>query len=198
MSEAAPNNLTLSVLSGPSAGESYALEGVVGHVIMGSGETAHIQFESPVVAANHVRIAIDEQGAAVAPASPDAAVFLNDDPVTDDIQLKNGDILWMGNPGDEGAVMIQCHLEPAGATSVIPAAQPRWRDAPGYMDAMHELCITCHAQRAQQEPERFGDLLDRCDACHNADNEWLLRRLTPARTSNHDALQARSGGSRKP
>ncbi len=114
MSEAAPNNLTLSVLSGPSAGESYALEGAVGHVIMGSGESAHIQFESPVVAANHVRIAIDEQGAAVAPASPDAAVFLNDDPVTDDIPLKNGDILWMGNPGDEGAVMIQCHLEAAG------------------------------------------------------------------------------------
>ena len=119
MSEAARHNLTLSVLSGPSAGESYALEGAVGHIIMGSGETAHIQFEGTVVAAEHVRIAIDEQGAAVAPASPDAPVFLNDDPVTDDTTLKNGDILWMGSPGDEGAVMIQCQLE-----AVEPAVEP--------------------------------------------------------------------------
>ena len=119
MAEAARNNLTLSVLSGPSVGESYALEGAVGHIIMGSGETAHIQFESTVVAAEHVRIAIDEQGAAVAPASPDAPVFLNDDPVTDETTLKNGDILWMGNPKDEGAVMIQCLLE-----VVEPAVEP--------------------------------------------------------------------------
>ena len=73
MSEAAPNNLTLAVLSGPSAGESYALEGAIGHIVMGSGETAHIQFESSVVVAEHARIAIDEYGAAVAPASPESA-----------------------------------------------------------------------------------------------------------------------------
>ena len=54
MAEGAPNNLTLSVLSGPSSGESYALEGAVGHVIMGSGESAHIQFDSPVVVENLV------------------------------------------------------------------------------------------------------------------------------------------------
>ena len=119
MAEGAPNNLTLSVLSGPSSGESYALEGAVGHVIMGSGESAHIQFESPVVFESHVRLTIDEQGAAVAPASPDAPVFLNDDPVTDDTPLKNGDILWMGNPGDDGAVMIQCLLEPAASAGDV-------------------------------------------------------------------------------
>ncbi len=119
MAEGAPNNLTLTILSGPLSGESFALEGAVGHVIMGSGESAHIQFESPVVVESHVRLAIDEQGAAVAPASPGAPVFLNDDPVTEDTPLKNGDILWMGNPGDDGAVMIQCRLEPVTPTDEV-------------------------------------------------------------------------------
>jgi hypothetical protein len=97
---------------------------------------------------------------------------------------------------ESATACAECHSEPAGATSVIPAAQPRWRAAPGYMDAMHELCVTCHTERAELEPQRFGDLLDRCDACHNTDTEILLRRMAPARTTSRGALQARSGGSR--
>lgn len=104
-----------------------------------------------------------------------------------------------GNPtkGRESATACaECHAAPAGSSSVIPAPQPHWRDAPGYMDAMHGLCITCHTLRAAQEPERFGDLLDRCDACHDADTELLLRNLAPARSSNYRDLHASRGGSR--
>jgi len=97
---------------------------------------------------------------------------------------------------ESATACAECHAAPAGATSVIPPAQPRWRDAPGYMDAMHGLCTTCHTERAEREPGRFGELLDRCDACHNADTEVLLRQLTPARTVRRAALQAHSGGSR--
>jgi len=113
------SSLTLIVLSGPTAGASYALEGAMGHVVMGSDPSANIQFEgSSGVVANHVRIVIDESGVGVEPASEGAVVYLNDDRIDAHTAIKNGDILWMGNPGDEGAVMIQCQLGPARDVTV--------------------------------------------------------------------------------
>ena len=84
---------------------------------------------------------------------------------------------------DSAAACADCHQEPAARMKVIPAAQPRWREAPGYMDAMHGACVTCHTLRAQMYPARFGELLYRCDACHNADNERALSRMAPARAT---------------
>ena len=97
---------------------------------------------------------------------------------------------------ESATACVECHALPAVSGAVIAPPEPRWRDATGYMDAMHELCINCHAQRAAQEPERFSDLLDRCDACHDADTQRLLRELAPARTVNDSRMQASSGGSR--
>ncbi|MCK5651091.1 MAG: Ni/Fe-hydrogenase cytochrome b subunit [Gemmatimonadetes bacterium] len=76
---------------------------------------------------------------------------------------------------------VECHESPELALPIIAPPEPRWKDAVGYMDAMHNLCKTCHTQRAQQEPERFSDLLDRCDACHDADVDRDISVFTPAR-----------------
>jgi hypothetical protein len=78
---------------------------------------------------------------------------------------------------------VDCHKQPAASLGIIPAAQPRWRDAPGYMDAMHGACIKCHTYRAQQQPDRYADLLFRCDTCHDTDNELVLSRMAPTRTT---------------
>ena len=75
----------------------------------------------------------------------------------------------------------ECHESVVLATPIIAPPEDRWQDAVGYMDAMHNLCKTCHTQRAQQEPERFSDLLNRCDACHDADVDRDLSVFTPAR-----------------
>jgi len=75
----------------------------------------------------------------------------------------------------------ECHRNPEGAGVNVPLPDPRWRDAPGYMTAMHNLCITCHTRYAREEPERFTDLFDRCDACHDADIARHLDELLPVR-----------------
>jgi hypothetical protein len=49
------------------------------------------------------------------------------------------------------------------------------------MDAMHGLCIACHEESAGEEPDRFGDLLPRCDACHDADYARMMEELAPLR-----------------
>ena len=93
---------------------------------------------------------------------------------------------------------VECHKQPDVPTRIIPSAQPRWRDAPGYMDAMHGACIKCHTYRAQQDPVRYADLLYRCDACHNVNSEQLLSRMAPARVSVDSGTGSRSttGGQR--
>jgi hypothetical protein len=40
--------------------------------------------------------------------------------------------------------------------------------APGYMDAMHGLCINCHKEEAQKQNKPH---YDRCDICHRPEFE---------------------------
>jgi Ni/Fe-hydrogenase subunit HybB-like protein len=51
--------------------------------------------------------------------------------------------------------------------------------APGYMDAMHGLCITCHRRRAQEEPSRFGVWFRECANCHRDTSARDLQQLSP-------------------
>jgi hypothetical protein len=37
-------------------------------------------------------------------------LYINDDRVVAQATLRNGDVLWLGTPGDEDVVMIQCRL----------------------------------------------------------------------------------------
>ena len=53
------------------------------------------------------------------------------------------------------------------------------RHAPGYHPVMHELCIECHEEKMQAEPEHFSDDFARCDGCHRAGSE-ALKDLVPA------------------
>ena len=97
---------------------------------------------------------------------------------------------------ESAAACAVCHTEPASGEAIVPAAEPRWRDAAGYMHAMHGLCIDCHALRAEEHPQRFGELLPRCDACHDTDTEARLQRLKPTRAAGRGDVRARSAGSR--
>jgi hypothetical protein len=58
--------------------------------------------------------------------------------------------------------------------------------APGYMDAMHELCVTCHQEQAKAEPEKLGETFGECTTCHRELDGSVLRRLAP--------YQPRTGG----
>ena len=54
-----------------------------------------------------------------------------------------------------------CHLDlvPEGSAITIDAYA-----APPYVDAMHELCVTCHRERAATDSTRAA--MGLCPACH--------------------------------
>ncbi len=78
---------------------------------------------------------------------------------------------------------MECHARDAGQSAIIPAAQERWRAAPGYMDAMHGVCIACHEEALRSEPGEHPENLARCETCHDADRSGALQQLEPARTT---------------
>jgi len=71
----------------------------------------------------------------------------------------------------------QCHADSVHHESLIAPPAKRWRAASGYKDAMHGLCITCHANRVSQQPDRYPKTFLRCDACHHSGDDADSRRL---------------------
>ena len=93
------------------------------------------------------------------------------------------------------------HREVATADPIIPAAQERWRPAPGYTEAMHGLCVECHKREVQRHPDEVPSTLAECRTCHDPDRRSQLRLLEPSRTDplpKRVAAGAASGGEEGP
>jgi hypothetical protein len=73
-----------------------------------------------------------------------------------------------------------CHEREIAGSAVIEAPDPRWAAAAGYTDAMHGLCVACHARAVDTAPDRVAANLPRCDTCHNIDYAMRVARLAPA------------------
>ncbi len=74
----------------------------------------------------------------------------------------------------------QCHGDMVVEGSIVPTVEARLKGlAPGYMDAMHGLCIRCHTRLAETEPEKYGAEFARCDVCHREFQDTDHRRLAP-------------------
>ncbi len=73
----------------------------------------------------------------------------------------------------------ECHADLTVPGSLVEAPEKRWREAAGYMDAMHKLCIPCHEDRAKKQPEEFPSALIRCEGCHNVDHGVDLFNRAP-------------------
>jgi Ni/Fe-hydrogenase subunit HybB-like protein len=74
-----------------------------------------------------------------------------------------------------------CHADLLGAGSVIKAPGQPWGKAVGYMDAMHGLCVTCHASRVAEAPGHHPKGLSGCNNCHDTDYASSLGRISPRR-----------------
>lgn len=75
----------------------------------------------------------------------------------------------------------QCHradMVPAGAFAGSDLEAQVAPFAPSYMDAMHDLCIGCHAEIQEGRRGRGRQDFARCDGCHYVDRE-MLRPLMP-------------------
>lgn len=74
----------------------------------------------------------------------------------------------------------QCHGDMVVQGSTVPTAEGDLVGfAPGYMEAMHGLCIRCHERLATEQPQRYGEHFARCDVCHREFQDTDHRRLAP-------------------
>lgn len=73
----------------------------------------------------------------------------------------------------------QCHGDMVVKGSIIPTSERELVGiAPGYVDAMHGLCVRCHAELAQEQPDKYATF-DRCDVCHREFKDTHHRRMAP-------------------
>jgi hypothetical protein len=121
---AASSEPSLSVLSGPFAGTRFPLADPTGEVMIGSDPSCAIHLPLPQVSGVHARLSFDESGAFIQDLSEGRGVFVNDDRVNGRAAVHNGDILWLGSPGEADAVMLQCRLPPPGSVFEVAASPP--------------------------------------------------------------------------
>jgi len=77
---------------------------------------------------------------------------------------------------------VTCHKEtPALAASPIAAPHEQWRDAAGYLETMHGLCVRCHERTLAEDTVSHPAGLAECNTCHDADLGPELRRELPQR-----------------
>ena len=50
--------------------------------------------------------------------------------------------------------------------------------APGYMEAMHGLCISCHKKNDEKRAE-YGPAFERCATCHEGMEEGAVEEMEP-------------------
>jgi hypothetical protein len=114
----AEKKASLTVLGGPLAGTRFVLEGVGPEVLLGADPSCHFQLALAGVSPHHARIHADDTGYAIEDAGSAEGLHVNDSRVTAATPLRNGDIIWLGTPGEADVVMLQC-IRPAR-----PAAPP--------------------------------------------------------------------------
>lgn len=74
-----------------------------------------------------------------------------------------------------------CHRNEIAARAFLEAPEDHWKEAVGYVDAMHGLCVECHEREALKTGEGHPEDLNRCTTCHDVDWREDVRRLMPQR-----------------
>lgn len=130
---------SLTVLGGPLAGVSCPLP-ESGTVTVGSAPESSLRLDFAGIAPLHACVVIEDGRAVLYDAGAERKLHVNDSPVDlEGTVLRNGDVIWLGSPGDEGVVMLQCILPPGSPTvgdrkpaaeSPAPAEAPVGDEAP--------------------------------------------------------------------
>lgn len=105
---------SLSILSGPQSGRSVP---VGAETLIGSDDRCQLRI--PGISRIQATVRYEGNGYFVYDTSA-AGLWVNDDRVSERATLRDGDILWLGDPATPGSVMLQCRLR--GAPSVAPTA----------------------------------------------------------------------------
>jgi hypothetical protein len=126
-----PPATTFTVLGGALKGTRLVVDDAVDEVLIGSDSGCRLVLEVPGVSPLHARVWIDMQGATVHDTHSTRGVFINDARVDGEAPLGDGDVLWLGPPGEDESVMIQFrHAQPAAAFRP-PVPPPADDEGPG-------------------------------------------------------------------
>ena len=115
----------LTVLGGPMAGNRFVLQDGVANILIGSDPVCAFHLPLPGVGAMHARLTVEPQGVSLWEAGSSRGVHVNDSKVEGSAPLRNGDIIWLGTPGDEDVVMLQVILPrvPSLEVAAAPVAE---------------------------------------------------------------------------
>ena len=92
---------SLTVLGGPMAGTRFVIDESFETVVLGADETCDFRLALPGVAPIHARLVVEASGVSIHDAGSDGGLHVNDNPVLDSgTPLRNGDIVWLGTPGE--------------------------------------------------------------------------------------------------
>jgi Ni/Fe-hydrogenase subunit HybB-like protein len=81
---------------------------------------------------------------------------------------------------DTATSCTHCHTQMVVTGSRIkPPKKGMTGYAPGYMDAMHGLCIGCHEEKVKTDPATYSEDFSRCAQCHRDTNGSELRKMAP-------------------
>jgi hypothetical protein len=120
----AEKTASLTVLGGPLAGTRCVLP-ESGTVTIGSAPDSTLPLDLPTVAPLHARIEVEAGRVTVHDAGAERPVHVNDNPLEPDgTVLRNGDILWLGVPGEDEVVMLQCVLPRRPVEAPSPVTLP--------------------------------------------------------------------------
>ena len=116
---------SLTVLGGPLTGAQAPLPSD-GVVTIGAAADCTFPLSVASVKPLHATIVVEGGRATVYATDDESPLYINDSPLGGSAELRNGDILWLGSPGEEDVVMLQCILPPvpeeAPSASSLPAA----------------------------------------------------------------------------
>ncbi len=117
---AQPKQPSLTVLGGPLAGSRFPLTD--GAFVVGSDAGSSFHLPLPGVGASHARIESGPTGVSIHQAGDPRGLHVNDTQVgPEGVALRNGDIVWLGTPGEPDVVMLQCILPPRSVSVPRPA-----------------------------------------------------------------------------
>ena len=148
----------LTVLTGPMAGKELVLEETVDNVLIGSDPSCRFHVPGPGVSPIHARLWMDASGVTVYDTNSARGLYVNDDRVSGQAPLRNGDILWLGTPGEDDVVMIQCRLPTRAAAPSPPTptpipAPPETR----HEDAEETMVLTTSPEMAEAVAEAVAE-----------------------------------------
>jgi hypothetical protein len=138
---------SLTVLGGPLGGRRFAFEDGSESVLIGSDPSCTFRLELPGVSPIHARVRMENGVILVYDTQSPRGLFVNDDRVTTQMPLRNGDVLWLGTPGEPGVVMIQCRVPPTSGATASAAAAANPPTAPG----------TESTQAISEEPAMYAE-----------------------------------------